>query len=225
MLAALRSPGNRKRKRSEGATTPVKRVLRADAAETFAGNEALPCRALCDAVLSVSAAQKNAVEEAETLAELEELLSGPAKVGVKFMPRTKKDARTEDEKKLSGTPLFLAATLDCAKAAELLLNAGASLATPFDGVTPLEAAVKHGSRATLDLFLKRIATLETTTTMRAPRSSSSQQWTHRTANGTTERRLHRVEDGDDELSLSLHGRQATRLAASDGWDNAPEHHD
>ena len=99
MFRGLRSPGQ---KRKRDSTTPVKRVREKLAKGDPLDDGALPCRALCDAVISCSAATA-ATDEAEALAELEDLLDGPAKVGVTYNA-------SPDDPKISGTPLFLAAT-------------------------------------------------------------------------------------------------------------------
>lgn len=65
-----------------------------------------------------------------------------------------------DEKKMSGTPLFLAAKLDLDEAADVLLLHGASVVHKWKGVTPLQVAIEKKSEAVLRLFEEYIAQLE-----------------------------------------------------------------
>jgi len=192
---------------------------------------------LCDAVISVSAATE-AQEMDTALNELKELLAGPAKVGLKYHgPRPDADeAEKAEAQKLSGTPLYLAATLDCAEAAKMLIEAGASLVAKFEGLSPIEAAVKHSSTHVLAVFLQRIKDLEKeeethyqlqednhqqTTSTTARRPPLRRGWTHTSPDGHREARLHR-RSAEDEPEQPT-GHIASVLATSDGYEHAPAH--
>lgn len=214
-----------KRKRGEE-TTPMKRV-RAKMGEgcTFEedGEKQLSCRALCDCVIACSAA-KSETEQGAAILALKELLLGPAVVGAKYESIDGDEA----DSKLSGTPLFLAAMLDCAEAAKLLIDAGASLVGRFDGITPIEAAIAHKSTKTLAVLLDRIADLERPSVdddddeEEPPRTiTKPKTWSHHVDDGD-ETRLHSVDDDDDQDNQPS-GRQAHNLESSEGWAHARTH--
>jgi len=203
-----------KRKRGES-MTPMKRV-RAKLEEgcdfeTDADRQ-LSCRALCDVVIAWSAA-KTTEDKAKALAELEGLLDGEARKGVTY--EASKDVG--DDQRLSGTPLHLAAMLDCPDAAKVLIDKGeASIVARFEGITPIEAAIKHNSTKTLGVLLDRIAELEAAAPAAPPapapaaRPPLARAWTHSDPAGLKEGRLHRREDNDEGGSRQEPKLKATR---------------
>ena len=216
-LLTLASPSRKRRAPSTPlSTTPVKRVREKVKEGALFENEAewaLPCRALCDAVISVSAARDEETEKSALL-ELQELLDGPARVGIQFSP-------SPDDEKATGTPLYLAAWLDCHKAAEKLLQAGASMVLPYKGITPLQAAHTHGTEKTLNVFYGRVKRLEQPPDLRRPLVQRA--WSHHNADGTAEPRLHRVTETEEEEVFDLPRLVAAELAQSEGWAHAPTH--
>lgn len=133
------SPGT---KRKRQGTTPIKRV-RAKIEEgcdfETESDRQLSCQALCDCVIACSAAKNSEADKKAAAKDLEELLEGEARKGVLY--EISNDVG--DDKRLAGTPLYLAAvcltlstrpvnnqrvralqTLDCPDAAKLLIEKG-----------------------------------------------------------------------------------------------------
>lgn len=200
------SPGT-KRKRDDS-STPMKRVRAKMEEGCDFGSEPdlqLSCRALCDCVIACAAA-KGSEGKKSALDDLEELLMGDARKGLTYKPNGD----------LSGTPLHLAAMLDCPEAAGVLVDKGASLVAKFDDVTPLEAAIKHNSKQTLAVLLGRIQDLEQQHRQHdSPHRPGLQRaWTHTNVTGSREGRIHRREDvderKDDQPSQPPRLKSATR---------------
>lgn len=133
------SPGA---KRKRQGSTPIKRVrAKLDEGCDFEteSDRQLSCQALCDCVIACSAAKNSEVDKKAAAKDLEELLEGEARKGVLY--EISNDVG--DDKRLAGTPLYLAAvclalfkrttknprvcalqTLDCPDAAKLLIEKG-----------------------------------------------------------------------------------------------------
>lgn len=99
------SPGS---KRKRQGSTPMKRVrAKLDQGCDFESeaDQQLSCQALCDCVIACSAAKSSESEKNAALQELRGLLEGEARKGVRYEASN----AIGDDKRLSGTPLHVAA--------------------------------------------------------------------------------------------------------------------
>jgi len=219
MLQQLLSPSKKRKRSSSGSpggpapkTTPVKKLReKLDAGRydaTAAPDAVLAFRAVCDAVISVAAAADADAKAAE-LRDLDELIRRAPGGVVSSAPAS---LTGEERAKIAGTPLFLAASLDCPEAARSLLAAGARVTAPFDGVTPLEAAFKHKSTRVAELFLEKLARLEEQTTTTSAAAGARQQRQHATP-------VAPPDDDDDDPALASPSTSAAVILS--GGSSAP----
>lgn len=105
----------------------------------------ISCQALADCVVACASDDK-------ALHSLRDLLN-TEQVTTDYVIRPEDNA-------MQGTPLYLAAKLDLAAAAEILLDHGASMVHPFEDETPIECAMRLKHTTITELFFSRIRDLQ-----------------------------------------------------------------
>lgn len=119
----------------------------------------LACTALLNCVVACGASDSDLkIDSLLKLANLLDVLdkAGAVHDGLNFV-RVGDD---EKSKKISGTPLYLAAKLNLPEAAELLMGRGASMVHRWNGLTPIEIAIEKKSTDVLVFFYDKIRELE-----------------------------------------------------------------
>lgn len=108
-------------------------------------------RALCNCVISAADGVDGA-EDSASIGLLEELLRQDCV-----------DPNCDEDKilaMLGGTPLHIACKLDAPQATRTLLAAGASMVTPWEGITPIELALQQKGGKCAAVLFEQIAYLE-----------------------------------------------------------------